>query len=87
MVGEGDREISVVSEKPFSFNASRYTQEELTQKAHNFELVPSPYTVLWIDFTQDGIGSNSCGPGPEEQYQFKENEFTFAFGVRMGALK
>lgn len=87
MVGEGDREISVVSEKPFSFNASRYTQEELTQKAHNFELVPSPYTVLCIDFTQDGIGSNSCGPGPEEQYQFKENEFTFAFGVRMGALK
>lgn len=76
--------ISVVSEKTFSFNASRYTQEELTQKAHNYELVPSPYTVLCIDYTQDGIGSNSCGPGPEEQYQFKENEFTFSFGIRVG---
>ena len=83
VVGEGDKTLSVVSKKPFSFNASRYTQEELTQKAHNFELVSSPYTVLWIDYTQDGIGSNSCGPGPEEQYQFTENEFMFSFSLRM----
>ena len=83
VVGEGDKTLSVVSKKPFSFNASRYTQEELTQKAHNFELVSSPYTVLCIDYTQDGIGSNSCGPGPEEQYQFTENEFMFSFSLRM----
>ena len=75
--------LSVAAEKPFSFNASRYTQEELTEKAHNFELVPSGHTVLCIDYTQDGIGSNSCGPGPEKQYQFLEEEFTFAFGIRV----
>ncbi len=83
-VGEGCGKVSVVSGKQFSFNASRYTQEELTEKGHNFELVPSPYTVLCIDYTQDGIGSNSCGPEPEEQYRFTENEFTFAFSVRIG---
>ena len=76
--------LSVASKKPFSFNASRYTQEELTEKAHNFELVPSGHTVLCIDYTQDGIGSNSCGPEPETQYQFLEEEFTFAFGIRIG---
>lgn len=27
-----------VSPKPFAFNVSYYTQEELTEKAHNFEL-------------------------------------------------
>ena len=64
-----DVKLFAVSEKPFSFNASRYTQEELTKKAHNYELVPSGHTVLCIDYRQDGIGSNSCGPGPEEEYQ------------------
>ena len=78
-----DVKLSVAAEKPFSFNASRYTQEELTEKAHNFELVPSGHTVLCIDYTQDGIGSNSCGPEPEKQYQFLEEEFTFAFGIRV----
>ncbi len=82
VIGKGDR-ISVASEKPFSFNASVYTQEELTEKAHNYEIVPCGHTVLCIDYRQDGIGSNSCGPEPEEQYQFQENEFTFSFGIRM----
>ena len=77
-----DIHLSVASRKGFSFNASPYTQEELTGKMHNYELVPSGTTVLCIDYRQDGIGSNSCGPGPEEQYQLRENEFTFAFGLR-----
>lgn len=77
-----DLKISAASETPFSFNASRYTQEELTQKAHNFELEPSGHTVLCIDYKQDGIGSNSCGPEPEKKDQFLENEFTFSFGLR-----
>ncbi|MCR2049658.1 DUF4981 domain-containing protein [Acetatifactor muris] len=83
VTGKGDK-LSVASEKPFSFNASRYTQEELTEKAHNYEIVPCGYTVLCIDYRQDGIGSNSCGPEPEEQYRFLENEFTFSFGIRIG---
>ena len=80
----GDRKLSVVSETPFSFNVSRYTQEELTQKAHNYELSPCGHTVLCIDYKQDGIGSNSCGPEPEKEYQFLEDSFSFSFGMRIG---
>ena len=82
-VARRDLKLYAVSENPFSFNASRYTQEELTEKAHNYELEPSGHTVLCLDYVQDGIGSNSCGPEPEEQYRFGENEFTFAFGLRI----
>jgi len=78
----GRRKLSVASDVPFSFNASRYTQEELTKKAHNFELCPSGHTILCIDYRQDGIGSNSCGPEPEKQYQFLEEQFSFSFGLR-----
>ena len=59
----------VVSGQTFSFNASRYTQEELTAKAHNFELEKSGYTVLCLDAQMSGIGSNSCGPELLPQYR------------------
>ncbi len=60
--------------KEFSFNASHYTQEELTAKAHNFELEKSGFTVLCIDGAMSGVGSNSCGPQLNERYQVKDDE-------------
>ncbi len=84
-LAEGRRKLSVASAVPFSFNASRYTQEELAKKPHNFELSPSGHTILCIDYRQDGIGSNSCGPEPEEQYQFLEERFSFSFGLRFSS--
>ena len=58
-----------VTGEDFSFNASHYTQEELTKKRHNFELEVSDYTVLCIDERQSGIGSNSCGPELMPKYR------------------
>ncbi len=67
-----------VTGEEFSFNASPYTQEELTNKAHNFELEKSGCTVLCVDYVQNGIGSNSCGPELEEKYRL-DRDFRFAF--------
>ncbi len=79
MIYDGmEKDFTVVSESPFSFNASVYTQEELAAKAHNFELEASGHTVLCIDYAQNGIGSNSCGPNLIDQYRFKETSFTFS---------
>ncbi len=55
--------------QPFSFNASHYTQEELTAKPHNFELEKSGRTILCLDAQMSGIGSNSCGPELLPQYR------------------
>ena len=41
--------LSAASGKTFSFQTSVYTQEELTEKAHNYELRPSGFTVLCLD--------------------------------------
>ena len=69
--------LAAVSPMPFAFNASVYTQEELTEKAHNYELVPCGSTVLCLDYAQSGVGSQSCGPELMQQYQLNETEFEF----------
>lgn len=73
--------LAAAAENTFAFNASVYTQEELTEKDHNYELVESPYTVLCLDYRQNGIGSNSCGPRLLEEYRFDETEFSFAVSL------
>ena len=74
--------LTAVGEKTFSFQASVYTQEELTEKAHNYELKPCGSTVFCIDYRQAGIGSASCGPMLLEKYQLKENEIKFAVRLK-----
>lgn len=77
----GNKGLSAAAAQTFSFNASVYTQEELTEKAHNYELVPSGCTVLCLDYRQNGIGSNSCGPRLLEQYRFDETEWIFEISL------
>ena len=71
--------LTAVSDDTFSFQASEYTQEELERCAHNYELEKSGSTVLCIDYAQNGIGSNSCGPEVLEKYQFNNVLFRFRF--------
>ncbi len=80
-VSDGAKTFAVASEQPFSFNVSAYTQEELTKKGHNYELEPCGSTVVCIDYKQNGIGSNSCGPELLRKYAFTEEEFSFEFVV------
>ena len=63
--------IRVSSDTPFSFSALHYTQEELTEKKHS------------IDYKQNGIGQNSCGPLTQEEYRFDESEFEFKIRIEI----
>ncbi|MBR1584209.1 MAG: beta-galactosidase, partial [Clostridia bacterium] len=69
----GDGVALTVWGEGFSFNASSYTQEELTEKAHNDELRPAGVTVLCVDGYMSGVGSNSCGPALAKRYQAPED--------------
>nr|MBR4279659.1 DUF4981 domain-containing protein [Clostridia bacterium] len=71
--------LRFTADAPFSFNFSRYTQEELTCKRHHYELQLSDHAVLCLDAKMAGIGSNSCGPALDPQYQVNEKEWRFCF--------
>ena len=73
----GGLSLTAASPTPFSFNASVYTQEELAEKEHNYELEPSGSTVLCLDWGQSGAGSNSCGPELLPQYRIAQESFRF----------
>ncbi len=83
-VSNGKVTLEVTSPKNFSFNASRYTQEELSTKRHHFELEKSPYSVICLDSAMAGVGSNSCGPMLAEKYRLKlpEQELSFVLTVK-----
>ncbi len=71
--------LFAASENTFSFQASVYSQEELTRAPHRDCLVKAGSTILCIDYAMSGIGSNSCGPKVLEKYRLDESEFAFAF--------
>lgn len=75
--------ITATSAVPFSMNASPYTADELTNAAHNYELPESGKSVLCIDYRQNGIGSNSCGPELDKKYRFDEDEWEFGFTIHV----
>lgn len=63
----------------FSFNCSHFTPHMLTDTAHDFELTPLHDTVVNIDYAQNGIGTNSCGPRLDPKYALSEREIDFSF--------
>lgn len=65
--------------KEFSFNASEYTQEELSTKRHNYELEKCEDNVICIDYKMAGVGSNSCGPMLAEKYRIELPELSAEF--------
>lgn len=64
-----DRSVTFTSSADFSFNASEYTEEELAEKRHNYELKKCGSNVICVDAMMAGVGSASCGPALNEKFR------------------
>ncbi len=71
--------LALATKKPFSFNCSHFTAQQLTETAHDYELTPLKETVVHIDYRHAGIGSASCGPTLHPRWQLKEDSIDFSF--------
>lgn len=72
---ERENGLRVEAETAFSFNASYYDLETLTETKHDYELVEADHLILVVDIAQSGIGSNSCGPELAKEYQLLDEEY------------
>lgn len=68
-VTDGETSVRFAAPERFSFSASQYTQEELAEKRHNFELQKCGSSVICVDSRMAGVGSNACGPALAEKYR------------------
>ncbi|MBQ5320008.1 MAG: DUF4981 domain-containing protein [Oscillospiraceae bacterium] len=81
-VTDGNVRIRFECGNDFSFNASEYTQEELAEKRHNFELEKCKSNVICVDYKMAGVGSNSCGPALATKYRIELPKLTAEFRIK-----
>lgn len=84
LTGSAKNSLSAVFSKPSSVNVLRFTQEDMEQSNHNYNLTLQDDIVLCLDYKQNGVGSHSCGPQillPE--YSFSEQCFEFNFTLTL----
>ena len=74
--------ILICAEEGFMFSARHMGDGELTRAEHTNELTPDGKIHLNIDYAQDGLGSNSCGPGPLEKYKLYPKKSKFSYTVK-----
>jgi len=63
-------------------SAHYYTPEDFTAAAHTYELKPREDITLNLDLELNGLGSNSCGPGPLEKYKLRAGEYNFSLRLK-----
>ena len=89
---EDCRRVTVFSENAaltaqgaFSFSLHDFTLEDLTAARHCDELEPSENKYLYIDHRMRGLGSHSCGPEPEAEYELQTQPFRWSIRLTPGA--
>lgn len=74
--------LLVVADSLLSMSTWRYTEENINEAKHTYDLVSPGYLTLNIDLVQMGVGGNdSWSPvsAPLEQYQNPAGEYQYSF--------
>ncbi|UOE53722.1 beta-galactosidase subunit alpha [Bacillus sp. CMF12] len=69
--------LLAAGDHPMNFSAHYYTKEDLEAAKHLYQLKKRSYITLNLDYQVNGIGSNSCGPGPLPEYELKPKAFRY----------
>ena len=76
--GEG---ITISTEGNVSFSILPYTDEDLKNAQHQWELTPRPYNVLHLDAYTRGLGNASCGPDTMEKYWVPDTPMSYRLRI------
>ncbi|WP_336787954.1 glycoside hydrolase family 2 TIM barrel-domain containing protein [Paenibacillus sp. MMO-177] len=69
--------LLAVGEPTLEFSARRYADADLEAAKHASDLVPRDFITLNLDYRQNGLGSNSCGPAQSPEHAVTPDEFRF----------
>ncbi|MCX4562017.1 DUF4981 domain-containing protein [Streptomyces phaeochromogenes] len=76
-------DLRIEGDPEFWFTARRWTTEQLDAARHLTDLTPGDTVWVNLDHGQQGIGSQSCGPGvlPRYRLRVRPAEFSFVFST------
>ena len=75
----------VIGQPCFDFTMLKCGDRALAEAKHPGEIGFDGKTHLHLDLAQNGIGSNTCGPGPFEPYRLLPKDFVFTILLRGAA--
>ena len=76
------KDLSLTATGSFAFSCHDFSLENLTAARHYDELCRGGKKYLYLDYKMRPLGSASCGPEPEPEYELTPEEFTF--DVKLG---
>lgn len=62
------KNLIICAEKPFSFSALPYSENQLLTTSHNYELNQNGNVYVNLNVSMAGVGSHSCGPILSKKY-------------------
>ena len=74
--------LSVSSSENFEFSVHDYSFDELMRAEHKGEIKKDGRNYLYVNYINRGLGSASCGPQPEEEYELRPHSFRFVFMLK-----
>lgn len=79
--------IKIETEGTVSFSILPYTDEDLMNTMHMWELKNRPYNVLHLDAWTRGVGNASCGADVDTLPQYRVPENQQSYTLRISAIK
>ena len=71
--------IMVIAPQKMQFTVSRFSAGQMYEAKHTNELKPEDKVSLYLDYTQRGLGTRSCGPDTLDKYRLKSGKYSFNF--------
>ena len=81
MTDHSGKGIRIQTQGNVSFSALPYTDIDLMEAAHTWELTKRPYIVLHLDAALRGLGNASCGPETIAKYKIPQKEMSYKLRV------
>ena len=78
-LSDGENALLCKNNKGLGLNLSNYTDENIENAKHPFELEKSDDVNIHLDYLHSGLGSNSCGEEQLPQYKVKRQDFDMKF--------
>lgn len=75
--------LKIQTEGTVSFSALPFTDEDLMNAAHEWELEPREFIVLHLDAVTRGVGNASCGQDVDTLPQFRVPEAPLSYKLRI----